>query len=119
MGLTGDDPPRLVLIDWQLTAALPPSVDLAWMLLCCQPFDGSRERLIDYYHDQLVRRLGDRFDDSGWEPQLRLALLGQAVRVMGSMLWMAYESPDVLDRQRVREQIPWLCEQVRAGSAYL
>ena len=93
MGLISADAPRLVLIDWQLAAALPPTVDLAWMLLGCQPFACSREQVIDLYHTALLRRLGNRFDETTWEPQLRLALLGQAVRVMGYMLWQPITAP--------------------------
>ena len=119
MGLISGDAPRLVLIDWQLAAALPPTVDLTWMLLGCQPFACSREQVIDLYHTALLRRLGNRFDDTTWEPQLRLALLGQAVRVMGYMLWAAHYSTDALDRERICADIPWWCEQVRAGARYL
>ena len=110
---------RLVLIDWQFAAALPPTVDLAWMVMNCQPMALSKEQVIDRYHGQLASRLGAHFDERTWEPQLRLALLGQALRVMGHMLWAAHQTGDLLNRERMQGEIPWLCEQARAGLAHL
>jgi hypothetical protein len=120
LGLTDDPTPRLVLIDWQFAAALPPTVDLAWMLWACEPTAVSKERLIDCYHEQLVRRLGSRFDERTWEPQLRLALLGQAVRIIGFGLWAAHhQNVDPLLRDLFGGELPWWCEQARAGLNWL
>ena len=69
---------------------MPPTVDFAWLLFTCQPMAGPKERVIDHYHHQLSGRLGSRFDERTWEPQLRLALLGQSVRNMAFALWAAY-----------------------------
>jgi hypothetical protein len=120
MGLTDEPTPRLVLIDWQFVAALPPTVDLAWMLFWCQPMTVPKEQVIDQYHGRLSERLGCRFDERSWEPQLRLALLGQAVRVIGYTLWAARgQTLDPMLRDLMAAQLPWWCEQARAGLKWL
>ena len=120
LGLTDEPTQRVVLIDWQFAAALPPTVDLAWMLGTCGPTAVSKERLIDCYHEQLVRRLGSRFDERTWEPQLRLALLGQAVRLMGFGLWAAHhQSIDPSLRDAFVAELPWWCERARDGLTWL
>jgi aminoglycoside phosphotransferase (APT) family kinase protein len=90
LGLIDHPTPRLVLIDWQFVAALPPTVDLAWMLMNCVPMAEPKERVIDRYHARLSGRLGGRFDERTWEPQLRLALIGQTLRVIAFILWAAH-----------------------------
>jgi aminoglycoside phosphotransferase (APT) family kinase protein len=120
LGLTDESAPRLVLIDWQFVAALPPTVDLAWMLMFCDPIAVSKQEVIDQYHAQLSRRLSNAFDERTWEPQLRLALLGQAVRQIGEMLWAVYhQATDAPLRDRWVHELPWWCEQARAGLKWL
>ena len=111
----------IVLIDWQLASVQPPTVDLAWLL---QSFalvvTASREAIVaDYPGDRVATRLGMRFDESTWEPQLRLALLGQCLRTMGMWLSEAYFAPTATARDMRRAQLPWWCEQARAGLKWL
>jgi Ser/Thr protein kinase RdoA (MazF antagonist) len=120
LGLTTGSTRRLVLIDWQFVAALPPTVDLAWMLMFCEPIDVSKEYVIDRYYEQLSRRLGDKFDERTWEPQLRLGLLGQAVRQMGELLWAVHhQTTDTVLRDRWVKDLAWWCEQARAALKWL
>jgi hypothetical protein len=108
----------LVLIDWQFVAALPPAVDLGWMLQSCLPIADPKEGVIDRYHAQLSNRLGGRLDEGTWEPQLRVALLGQTLRVIAFMLWAAYhQEHNPMLRDLWRAELPWWwCEQAGAGS---
>ena len=69
--------------------------------------------------ERLATRLGMRFDESTWEPQLRLALLGQCLRTMGMWLSEAYFAPTATARDMRRAQLPWWCEQARAGLKWL
>jgi hypothetical protein len=120
LGLTDHPTPRLVLIDWQFVAALPPAVDLGWMLQSCSPIADPKEGVIDRYHAQLSRGLGGRFDEGIWEPQLRLALLGQTLRRVAFMLWAAYhQEHDPMLRDLWRAELPWWCEHARAGLKWL
>jgi hypothetical protein len=92
-------------------------LDLAWLL---QSFalvvTASKETIIANYRQQLAARLGARFDESTWEPQLRLALLGQCLRTMGMWLSEAHHAPTATARDMRRAQLPWWCEQARARS---
>jgi hypothetical protein len=121
LGLTDDPTPRLAAIDWQFAAALPPTVDFAWLLQsACAPMEAPKERVIDRYHQQLSGRLGSRFDERTWEPQLRLALLGQTVRNMAFALWAAYhQTVDTPLREILLAELPWWTEQARLGLEYL
>jgi hypothetical protein len=115
VGLTRGDVSRLVLIDWQFASALPPAVDLAWLLDFAKPMEASKETALSYYRDRIADRLGRCFDPHAWEAQLRLALLGQCVRCFGLWLHNAalHESADVRDLYRA--DLTWWCDQARAG----
>ncbi len=81
VGLHMVAPPRLVLLDWQFVSVHPPAVNLAWLLSGLHgvvPF--SYDVTIDRYRVELAARLGGRFDQTWWQPQLELALLGGLVR---------------------------------------
>ena len=76
----------------------------------CVPIDVPKERAIGRYHAQLSARLAGRFDSLSWEPQLRLALLGQTLRVIAFMLWSAYhQDNDPMLRDLWLEELPWWC----------
>ena len=68
-------------------------VQLAWTLMNCAPIAVPKRQLVDRYRDQLRRRVCCDLDDRTWEPQLRLVLLGQTLRVMGFILWAAKYRP--------------------------
>jgi thiamine kinase-like enzyme len=111
-----DSPTRgIVLIDWQFASAQPPAVDLAWYGPSTVPHD----RVIDQYQARLAHRLGALFEDSEWEPQLRLALLGQCIRQMGAQVDMAYNHQNPIVRDMFRANLPWWCHQARAGLKWL
>ena len=96
LGLHGG---RVVLIDWQLASAQPPTVDLAWLLQSyAHVVPVSKETIIAEYRDQLAARLGPHFDDTTWEPQLRLAFLGQCMRTMGMWLSETHNAPTATAR---------------------
>jgi len=115
LGLTRGAVSRLVLIDWQFASAQPPAVDLAWFLYFGRPMETSREIVIAYYRDQLATRLGGCFDPIAWDAQLQLALLGQCLRHFGLMLYHAHHGETDEVRANFRAQLPWWCEQARAG----
>jgi hypothetical protein len=115
IGLTGDNTSRIVLIDWQFASAQPPAVDLAWLLCFYGPSPVAKESVIDLYRDQLALRLGIRFDAHAWEHQLRLALLGQCLRMFAGMLNNAYNSEDSAVRAAWLGHLPWWTEQARIG----
>ncbi len=119
IGLTAHEAPHLVLIDWQFVSALPPAVDLAWLLNHYGPSAVPEEVVISRYREQLAHRLGDRFDQAEWEPQLRLALLGQCLRALPLMLYSAYKAENHEIRAAFQRLLPWWCEQAHLGLMWL
>jgi hypothetical protein len=104
-----------VLIDWQFASAQPPAVDLAWLVCFYGPSPVTKERVIELYRERLALRLGDWFDGNVWDHQLRLALLGQCLRIFAGTLNDAYNSEDPAVRAAWQGHLPWWTEQARIG----
>jgi hypothetical protein len=110
--------PRLTLLDWQFVGALPPALDMLWLLNSFSLMDilpMTRQAAIDLYTGELARRLGPRFSDSWWQPQLELAMVGQFLR--SGWWWMTTLTTDVLPaaRPHVRAQLDLYCEALPRG----
>ena len=120
VGIVPGSPPRVVLIDWHLVGPGTPGVDLAWYLSC---FEGktpvSNETMIGWYREALARRLGSRFDERWWQPQLELSLLGQLVRFGWAHAWDSVLHPSATVRDRTRANLIWWCERAREGARWL
>ncbi|MCC6456923.1 MAG: phosphotransferase [Caldilineaceae bacterium] len=77
LGRLPGEPQRTVLLDWQFATAGPPAIDLARYLSENAPYlPVDRDESIEFYRRQLVKELGDNYDESWWQPQLELSLLG-------------------------------------------
>jgi len=90
VGITHGSPSRLLLLDFMRAVATVPALDLAWYLLTnpyelCLP----KEVAIETYTQGLAQRLGGRFDESQWQPQLELSLLAALVQVVPFKVWFA------------------------------
>jgi hypothetical protein len=112
----------VVLLDWQLATRAPPAVDLAWYLNAdAAVLPISQETAIAYYKHCLARRLGERFDESWWRPQLELSLLGGFVRQGWVLMLRAIgywdDGEAALAKRKVH--LAWLIESVRAGARWL
>ena len=111
---------RVVLIDWQFVGPGAPAVDLSWYLYCSGPGrPHAKEAVIACYRDCLARRLGSRFAEAWWRPQLELSLLGQTLRCAQDMAWAAvrHESPAV--QAWARDELAWWSDQAAAGARRL
>jgi hypothetical protein len=115
------DPPKVVLIDWQLAGVAPPSVELARYLGNNSVLlPRSKEATIEFYHQRLAARLGPRFDLAWWEPQLALGLLGGFVQDSWSMVlksthWYVGEGA----RDHWKADLVWWTEQTRNALKWL
>jgi hypothetical protein len=112
--------PRVVLLDWHLVSKVPPGVDVAWYLWALGiKLPVARETTIAWYRDQLAHRLGDRFDESSWRPQMALSLLGQVLRGGWGIAWDAAYAPDPVYRTWNRQELAWWCQRAREGARWL
>jgi len=113
--------PRVVMLDWQLAAVGPPSVELGRYLGANSSLlPGAKEQTLTYYRQSLASRLGDRFSDEWWKPQLDLGLLGGFVQdgwaiALKATTW--HVGADARDHWRA--DLKWWSEQVRAGAKWL
>lgn len=120
LGLLRERPTQTALLDWQYAGAAPPGVDLAGFL---SEFSAwlpvTKEEVIQAYHDRLARRLGPRFAESWWQPQLELALLGDFVRLAWAYAYHLTHD-ESRDRQaRYQKELAWWSAQARIATRWL
>jgi hypothetical protein len=121
-GLELEPGPRLLLLDWQLVTRAPPAVDLAFFLALFSavlPAGYGYDEVVERYRAGLAARLGDRFDERWWRPQLDLALLGHVLRFGALLLWRMTRHPDPAVREHYQSVLPWWTERALAGARWL
>ncbi len=120
-GLARNGNPRLILLDWQLATIAPPAVELGRGLgtnSVLLPI--SKEEAIDYYKVDLARRLGSRFDENWWKPQLALGLLGGFLQDGWAIVLKATHWHVGADaREHWQTDLSWWSDQVRSGAEWL
>ena len=120
LGIHQEPERRVILLDWAVVGPAPPGVELAWYLsVNCARLPVSKEATIELYKGALARRLGARFDDEWWRPQLELALLGSFVQVGWPKAYNAVHAADPAQRAREREELAWWSARAREGARWL
>lgn len=120
LGIWQDLSRRVVLLDWAVFGAAPPAVDLAWYLAVNSArLPVPKEAAIALYRQALASRLGDRFDDAWWEPQLDLSLLGGFLQLAWPKAIGAVHGENEAVRDRERAELIWWSEQVRRAAKQL
>jgi hypothetical protein len=121
MGILRGERTRVVMLDWQLAAAAPPSVELGRYLGTNSALlPVAKEAALAYYQRSLADRLGSRFDKSWWRPQLELGLLGGFVQDAWAIALKATRWQVGADsRDCWRADLEWWSERVRAGVKWL
>lgn len=120
LGITRATPPRAVLLDWAAVGPAPPAVELGWYLAVnSAKLPASKEHTIAEYRDRLAKRLGSRFDEAWWQPQLELGLLGGFLQLGWAKALGAYGSEDPQVMAREQSELAWWAEWVEAGSRRL
>jgi hypothetical protein len=112
--------PRILLLDWQLVTRAPPAVDLAYFLaLFSDVLPVPYEEAVEQYRARLAARLGSRFDERWWRPQLDLAMLGHFLRFGGLLTWRMTYHGDPYVREHYQMVLAWWTERALAGSRWL
>ena len=112
---------QLTMLDWQLAVAAPPAVDLGRYLITNSPLlPGSKEAAIEFYRQRLAGRLGPRYSETWWQPQLALGLLGGFLQdgwsvVLKASHWHVGEK----HRPQWQADLPWWSQRVREGVHWL
>lgn len=112
--------PRLVLLDWARPTCTGAAVELAYYLVTsARQMPHSPERTIELYKQQLARRLEDRFQETWWQPQMALGLLGAFLMIGCFKAWGAVHAPQKDEQLRREAELVWWTEQARAGAKWL
>jgi hypothetical protein len=120
IGIVPGPPPRVVLLDWHLVGPGVPAVDLAWYLASIRSrAPVPNESIISWYRERLAHRLGSRFEEQWWLPQLELSLLGEVVRRGWVLGWFAAHHPNATLREWGRRSVDWWSERAREGAQWL
>ena len=120
VGIELEPAPRLLLLDWQLVTRAPATVDLAFFLsLFSAVLPVPKQDVVGGYRERLTARLGDRFDERTWQPQLELALLGHLLRFGAVLSTRMTRHPDPFVRAHYREELAWWSERALAGARWM
>jgi hypothetical protein len=121
LGVVHGASPCLILLDWMRAVATVPALDLAWYLATAAPRELliPKETVIGMYKQRLAQRLGNRFDESGWQPQLELGLLAGFLQIACFKAWFATYSET--EQQKIREQadLRWWSEHAVEWAKWL
>jgi len=107
------------VLDWHFLGTGVPGLDVAWFLGYGFRHPIDADTTIAWYRERLVRRLGSRFDEAWWRPQLELSLLGFLVRLGCLVAWDAMHHPDPIVRGWLRERLAWWSARAREGTRHL
>jgi hypothetical protein len=120
LGLERKERPRLIVLDWTRPTRTVSTVDLAYYLVTSSmKLPISHEAVIGRYKQRLIRRLGERFDEAAWQPQLELSLISAFLMIGCFRAWSAAHADDENSRMQERANIAWWSEQIRAGARWL
>jgi hypothetical protein len=99
------DTQELVAFDWQMAGYAPVVLDLCWFVGSLAGVLDQHESYYQYYRQRLSTYLGDRFDQSLWQPMLEVGCL---VEVLSKGSWHAFfavTSEDESFRKMMRRSV--------------
>jgi hypothetical protein len=120
LGIVRGEHPRVVMLDWDFASLAPAAVDLVQYL--GENFGvlpRSDEEVVEEYRSCLARRLGARFDERWWLPQLDLCFLGDFMRRSKWLLLVISQTTDEQERAQYLDRLAWWSGAVRRGAQWL
>jgi hypothetical protein len=115
VGLDRTQQSGAVILDWQLAAVAPPTLDLYWYVGIDEIPSAMKETSIEHYHRQLATHLGPRFDERDWQPMLELGSLAHLLRIGGWLAYNAMHAKSEDSRTSARSNLACLLESVHAA----
>lgn len=112
---------RLIMLDWARPTLTVPAVDLIYYLHSTSSAQRpiSVEQSINFYKEQLANRLGRRFDEQWWQPQLELSLLGVFATMCCFDAWVVEHADDELRRKQELADLELWAEQASRGVKWI
>jgi hypothetical protein len=111
---------RVVMLDWDFASLAPPAVDLAHYIgENAGLLPESDEAVVATYRAHLAQRLGRRFDDRWWLPQLELCVLGDFLRRGKWLLGGIAHTTDDHERAQHLSRLAWWSGAIRRGARWL
>lgn len=105
LGLT---PQKVVLLDWEINANAPPSVELAWyLIISATRIEATREQIIDDFREVS----GEHFDPRA----LEIALIGGLASLGWNKALDIVDNPDPAIRAQERADLDWWIARVRTA----
>ncbi len=120
LGMVHGASSRLLLLDWMRASVTVPAVDLAWYLISI-PYElfMLKETFIEIYKQRLRQRIGNRFDESAWQPQLELGFLAGFLVAASFKAWFLKYSDNEQDRIREQALLAWCLEHAMTWAKWL
>jgi hypothetical protein len=109
---------QVVAFDWQNAAFAPATICSCWFTMSGEVFSMQTEAA-EYYRQQLSHRLGNKFDQSLWQPMLDVGNLIEVLRKGSWHAMSATTSPDETLRARMRQCVKDYNDLVRKGILWL
>lgn len=119
LGVLPGRTPRAILLDWQLAAFAPPSVELGRYLGANSPLlPVTKDACLELYEERLAYHLGAT--PLWWQPQLDLGMLGGFVQDGWAIVLKATHWRVGADaREHWKADLDWWAERVRRGAKRL
>lgn len=91
---------------------------MCWFVMSGGLFD-RQDEYVDYYHRQLTKYLGDRFDPGLWQPMLELSSMVDVLRKGNFHAYFSVTGEDEANKAYMRQSVDSYNEIVRRGLAWL
>jgi hypothetical protein len=120
LGIIRSEVMRVVILDWDFASLAPPAVDLAHYIgENAGLLPDSDQAIVAAYRALLAQRLGSRFDDRWWLPQLELCVLGDFLRRGKWLLRGIAQMTDEHEHAQCLNRLAWWSNAIRLGARWL